>query len=112
MHYRFGHNVWRHHLIAGEGKNAQKIELADDPHHFIVFHHRKRIEVVLLKQCSEFTRRLPVYPSRPCASYIARPYTREIHTFRCRVRGSVTLPGSSFRSRAVKSLDAAYLKTT
>jgi hypothetical protein len=41
--------VMRHNLAACEGKCAKEIEFGDVPQDLPVFHHRKRIEVMLLK---------------------------------------------------------------
>ena len=41
--------VMRYNLIAGKGKGAKEVKLADDAQHLSVFHHWKSIEVVFLK---------------------------------------------------------------
>jgi hypothetical protein len=41
--------VMRHNLTGGECEGAKKIEFADDPEYLAVFHHQKRIEIVLLE---------------------------------------------------------------
>ena len=41
--------VMRHNLAACEGKCAKEIEFGGVPQDLPVFHHRKRIEVMLLK---------------------------------------------------------------
>ena len=43
-------------MTAGEGENAQEIELADDPQHLIVFHHWKCIEIVFQEQAKALGR--------------------------------------------------------
>jgi hypothetical protein len=39
----------RDHLAACEGKGAKKIEFGDESQDLTVFHHRKRIEVMLFE---------------------------------------------------------------
>jgi len=41
--------VMGHHLTGGEGKGSKKIELCDDSQHLFFFHHRERIEIVVLE---------------------------------------------------------------
>jgi|SRR5437588_9776766 hypothetical protein len=52
----------RHNLIGAESKGSKKIEFTYDPEQLPIFHHRKRIEVMLLEQPREFAHcSLPIH---------------------------------------------------